>query len=341
MNTSSVLDRLGALADPTRTRLLLALDRHELTVSELCSVLQLPQSTVSRHLKLLADDRWVSARAEGTSRRYSLASNLDPAARRLWQLVRGQLAEDVTASQDAERLRSVLAQRRTRSQEFFANSAGRWDALRTELFGPRTDLAALPALLDERWVVGDLGCGTGQLAAALAPYVRRVVAVDQSRAMLAAARARLRDYANVEVRQGDLEELPVSDGELDAAMLLLVLHYVAEPGRALAEAGRVLKPGGRLLVVDMTPHAREEYRQTMGHLWQGFSSEQLDSWLGAAGLKAGRYVTLPSDPRAKGPALFSLSAVRPAGLASGLYPHDGAGQNSMLKNATRKLRNRG
>jgi len=341
MNTSSVLDRLGALADPTRTRLLLALDRHELTVSELCSVLQLPQSTVSRHLKLLADDRWVSARAEGASRRYALASTLDPVARRLWQLVRGQLAEDVTASQDAERLRSVLAQRRTRSQEFFANSAGRWDALRTELFGPRTDLAALPALLDERWVVGDLGCGTGQLARTLAPYVARVVAVDQSRAMLAAARARLRDYSNVELRQGELEELPVADGELDAAVLFLVLHYVAEPGRALAEAGRALKPGGHLLVVDMTPHAREEYRRTMGHLWQGFSSEQLDSWLAAAGLEAGRYVTLPADPQAKGPALFSLSAARPTGPAQGLYDREPAGQNSMMRNATRKLRNRG
>src|SRR6185437_12081129 len=111
----SVLDRLGVLADPTRTRLLLALDRHELAVSELCAVLQLPQSTVSRHLKVLADDGWVTARADGTSR--------------LWQLVRGQIAEDVTAAQDGERLRSVLAERRTRSQEFFARSAGQWDAL--------------------------------------------------------------------------------------------------------------------------------------------------------------------------------------------------------------------
>src|SRR5262249_46839571 len=190
MNTLSVLDRLGALADPTRTRLLLALDRHELTVSELCAVLQLPQSTVSRHLKLLADDGWVTARADGASRRYALTSTLDPGARRLWQLVRGQIAEDVTAAHDAARLRSVLAQRRTRSQEFFANSAGRWDVLRAELFGTRADLTVLPALLDERWVVGDLGCGTGQLAATLAPYVARVIGVDQSRTMLAAAKTR-------------------------------------------------------------------------------------------------------------------------------------------------------
>lgn len=309
----AILDRLAALADATRSRLLLVLDRHELTVSELCQVLQLPQSTVSRHLKILGDDGWVVARAEGTSRRYTAAPSLDPGARRLWQLVRGQVAQDVTAEQDAERLRGVLAERRTRSEQFFSSSAGQWDALRTELFGQRAELAALPGLLDEAWVVGDLGCGTGQLTASLAPYVGRVIAVDRSRAMLAAARSRLQEHENVELRQGELEALPIADGELDAAVLFLVLHYLAEPALALAEARRTLRPGGRLLVVDMTPHAREEYRQTMGHLWQGFSGEQMRGWLAEAGLEAVRYRVLPADARAKGPGLFSLTARRPQG----------------------------
>ena len=80
-----IFDRLTALADPTRSRLLLLLDRHELTVGELCVALQLPQSTVSRHLKTLADEGWVSARAEGTSRRYAMSdSALDPSARGAW-----------------------------------------------------------------------------------------------------------------------------------------------------------------------------------------------------------------------------------------------------------------
>ena len=124
--------------------------------------------------------------------------------------------------------------------------------------------------LDEDWTAGDLGCGTGQLAAALAPFVRQVIAVDQSKAMLAAARRRLGGLDNVELRQGDLEALPIEDGELDAAALYLVLHYAVEPARVLAEARRALRSGGRLLVVDMIPHDREEYRQQMGHLWTGF-----------------------------------------------------------------------
>jgi ArsR family transcriptional regulator len=307
---TAVLDRLGALADEIRSRILLLLDRHELAVGELCSVLQLPQSTVSRHLKVLGDGGWVVARAEGPSRRYTLAPQLEPEARRLWQVVRSQLADGPAAAQDAERLRSVLAERRTRSQEFFSASAAQWDALRAELFGQRADLLALPGLLDEDWTVGDLGCGTGQVAVALAPFVRGVIAVDQSRAMLAAARVRLKGMDNVELRSGDLEELPIEDRALDAAVLLLVLHYVVDPARALAEARRVLKPGGRLLVMDMTPHAREEYRQTMGHVWQGFDAEQIGAWAAEAGLERVRYRSLPPDAQAKGPGLFAATMRR-------------------------------
>jgi ubiquinone/menaquinone biosynthesis C-methylase UbiE len=303
----TVFDRLTALADPTRGRLLLLLAHHELTVSELCAVLQLPQSTVSRHLKTLADQGWITSRSQRTNNLYSIETRLDPSARRLWQLVRDQMADAPSAAQDARRVRGVLAQRRAKSQEFFSTAAGQWDTLRSELFGQRADLVALLALLDETWTVGDLGCGTGQLSETLAPFVRRVVAVDESKAMLAAARKRLVGVDNVELRSGDLESLPIDDGELDAAVLFLVAHYLPDPGRALAEVRRVLRPGGRLLVVDMMPHAREEYRQQMGHVWQGFSPAQMTVWLEQAGFAGARYQPLPVDPQAKGPTLFAAT----------------------------------
>src|SRR5687768_18440005 len=103
--TAPILDRLTALADATRGRLLLVLDRHELTVTELCAVLQLPQSTVSRHLKVLADDAWVTSRAEGTTRRYRLAERLDADAASVWRIVRESLAP--AAAHDLERLERV------------------------------------------------------------------------------------------------------------------------------------------------------------------------------------------------------------------------------------------
>lgn len=308
---SSIFDRLSDLSDPTRTRLLALLDRHELTVSELCAVTQLPQSTVSRHLKVLGEGGWVVSRADGTSRRYrAAAERLDQPGRRLWHLVRDQAAAAPTAQQDAGRLRSVLAQRRTASQEFFSTAAGQWDRLRSELFGDRADVVGLLGLLDETWTVADLGCGTGQVAELLAPFVAGVVAVDESAAMLSAARKRLRDQANVTVHEGDLAALPLDDESVDAALLFLVLHYTAEPADVLAEAYRVLKPGGRLLIVDMMPHDRAEFRDLMGHVWQGFGAEDIERWAAAAGLQNLRYHPLPADPAAKGPTLFAASARR-------------------------------
>lgn len=311
MTHAAIFDDLTALADATRSRMLLVLERHELTVSELCAVLQLPQSTVSRHLKTLADANWVVSRRDGTSRYYSLAvDERDSATRRLWALLREQVSGTPGADQDARRLKSVLARRQSKSQEFFESAAGQWDKLREDLFGRASHFHTLPGLFDPQWTVGDLGCGTGQVAAALAPFVTRVIAVDRSGEMLQAARRRLRGAGNVDVRRGELEALPIADGELDAATLLLVLHHLPDPAAALNEAGRVLRPGGRLLIADMLPHDREEYRQQMGHVWLGFGDEQLRRLLGVAGFDQTRIVPLGTDPDAKGPALFVAAATR-------------------------------
>ncbi len=126
--------------------------------------------------------------------------------------------------------------------------------------------------------------------------------------MLQSARTRLQEFSNVEVRRGELEALPIGDGELDAATLLLVLHHIAEPSAALREAARVLKGGGRLLICDMLPHDHEEYRQQMGHVWLGFGEGQLRALLGDAGFTDVRFVPLPSNPEARGPALFVAAA---------------------------------
>ncbi len=307
----AILEHMTALSDPVRCRMLMLLEKQELTVSELCAVLQMPQSTVSRHLKTLSDDDWVTSRRDGTSRFYSMPlDDLDSAAKRLWPIIREQVASTTGASQDDRRLRGVLTRRRAKSQEFFATAAGGWDHLRGELFGDEFFLWAVLGLIDPTLVVGDLGCGTGQLTETVAPYARRVISVDGSTDMLDAARHRLGGAKNVELRQGDLENLPIDSGELDVAMLSLVLHYSPSPARALSEVGRVVRKGGRVLVVDMLPHDREEYQQQMGHVWLGFSDKQISRFLTGAGFGEVRVRMLPADPDAKGPALFAAIAAK-------------------------------
>ena len=307
-NRTTIFDRLTALADSTRSRILLLLDRHELTVGELCAALQLPQSTVSRHLKILTDEGWLASRAQATSRRYSMqTSKLDPSARRLWQVVRAQVADSPAAGQDAHRLGGVLSQRRSTQIAFFDSAPGVWDRMRAELIGQRSDLLGLLELLDDRWTVGDLGCGTGHVSEVIGPCVGHVIAVDESGPMLTAARKRLAALENVELRAGRLEHIPIDEEALDAAVLFLVAHYIADPAAVMQEVARVVKPGGRLVIVDMMPHEREEYVSQMGHVWQGLGEEQLRDWLEDAVWTAVRYRPVPADPAAKGPGLFVAS----------------------------------
>jgi ubiquinone/menaquinone biosynthesis C-methylase UbiE len=306
-----VLDRLSVLADTTRSRLLLLLDRFELSVGELCAVLQLPQSTVSRHLKLLSDEDWIVARGDGTSRFYKMVpSRLDPPTRTVWSILREQMASSPGATHDVRRAEGVLVKRRDKAQIFFMNSAESWDRLRTKMIGARTDLLALLDLLDERWVVADLGCGTGQISEALAPCVARVIAVDESGPMLGVARDRLATQENVDLRAGTIEELPIDDASVDAAVLFLVAHFITDPAAAMREVQRVLKPGGRVLIVDLVSHDRVEYVVQLGHVWQGFDGDQVKEWLTRAGFTACRHRVLPADTSADGPLLFAATARR-------------------------------
>jgi len=306
-----VFDRMSALGDLLRGRLLLLLEQGEFTVSELVLIFQLPQSTVSRHLKILADDGWAVSRASGTSHYYRMAATLDDAARELWMLVRPDIADASLAEEDQERARAVLRDRRDRSREFFSTAAQRWEGLREELFGTDSEMFPLFGLLDPDATVGDLGAGTGHFSERVAPFVTKVIAVDASEDMLGLARKRLDGVSNVDLRRGDLEQLPIDDGELDIAILLLVLHYVVDPSTILSEACRVLTPGGRLVIVDMKLHSRDGYLEDMGHVWPGFQNSEIARWHHDAGMTNFVCRPLPANPNASGPRLFIASAKRP------------------------------
>ncbi len=301
----SLLGWMESLADPTRLRLLRLLERHELGVVELCDVLQLPQSTVSRHLKVLSDHAWTRSRRQGTTNLYrTILDELDITARKLWVLAREQTADWITTQQDESRLIRHLRDKQKDSQAFFAGAAGLWDKLRSELYGSRFTTSAMLSLLPDNYVVADLGCGTGPLTAELAGHVKQVIAVDNSAAMLKAAQKRLDGLDNVDLRSGDLESLPIEDGTCNAAMMVLVLTYLAAPQAAVREMVRILKPGGKAVLIDLLPHDREDFRRQMEQQHAGFDLALMEKMMVDAGLSNVACRPLPPEPNVKGPALF-------------------------------------
>lgn len=307
----ALLAWMESLADATRLRLLRLLERRELGVADVCGVLQLPQSTVSRHLKVLADQGWVRSERRGTTNIYHVRlDELDPSARKLWLVAREQTDGWATLEQDRLRLERLLREKEQDADSFFAGAAGEWDRLRAELYGTHFSLEAMLALLPGDQTLADLGCGTGTMIAQLAGHVKRAIGIDNNTAMLKAARRRTADFDNVTLRRGDLADLPIEDASCDAALCILALTYVGGPQIAIAEMARILRPGGRAIVVDLLPHDREDFRRQTGQKSRGFAPDDVQQWFGKAGMAATAVRPLSPAPAAKGPALFLAVATR-------------------------------
>ena len=301
-----------AMADQTRQRTLRVLTPNELTVSELVEVLRQPQSTVSRHLRVLREAGLIRDRREGNAVLYSVqpsAATLDGAelTGRMLEWVAGQ----PLPPPQTPRLDAVHHRPREMSDRFFNRIGRHWDSLREESFGNRFHLEAFWALLPRRWVVADIGTGTGYLLVTLARYFSRVVGVDPVDTMLEAARQRVEELRlgnRVELRQGDLSRLPISGATVDLAVAVLVLHHVASPPSALAELYRILRAGGTFLVVEQTAHEREDFRDRMQDRWWGFEAADLGGQLEAMGFEEVRSQLLTTVERdADAPELFVVT----------------------------------
>lgn len=315
-----------AMADATRCRILQIVNRHELSVSELVDCLQLPQSTVSRHLKVLRDAGLIRDRREGTAVIYAVAengagsgSNPPELQARLLDWVNDQeLPRRISG-----RIDRVLGRRKRRSAEFFSRIGHRWDQMRMDAFGDAFHLEALTAMLPGDWEVADIGTGTGFLLPLLSRTFRKVVAVDPIPEMLEAARTRCTDRGvkNVRFLKGDLSRLPLPDGRVDLVLAVLVIHHVPSPAEALQELHRIVKPGGRLLVVEQQAHRLEEFFERMQDRWWGFEPAEFTRLVSKAGFRRVRRRGLAPDFNAasplEGPDLFLLTAEKGPACGTG------------------------
>jgi ubiquinone/menaquinone biosynthesis C-methylase UbiE len=294
---STFNDQLGwlkACAEPTRLRLLRLLLQGELTVTEAVAILDQAQPSVSRHLRILADAGLVSRHQEGSWVFYG--AELPDA---LVPLIE-DLTGDTLAADDA-RLAEVRAARAATAQRYFAKHAEEWDALRRRHL-PETEVeAALKRLAGTgpgrgvRRLV-DLGTGTGRMLVLFDGAYDAATGYDVSPEMLAVARARLDAAGAVKarLRRGDLMTLDAEAGSVDIVVMHHVLHFLADPARAVAGAGRLLAPKGRLLIADFAPHQREELRERHAHRRLGFSSAELRRAAETADLLIVEEVAIPA-----------------------------------------------
>ncbi len=276
---------LKALADPLRLRIFAAVAEEELTVGEVQEVVDSVQSSVSRNLAILRDAGFVQDRKEGTSVYFSARRDMPEPARELFNSLQLRIAEVPEVKQDQARLEECRRRRRQRSQDYFESVAGDWEHIRKSYFDDRVTSLAIEKLLPHKLTIADIGCGTGSLTFELARFAGKVIGIDLSREMLWRARAlaKERQLDNVEFRQGDALSLPLQAHSVDAVFCVMVLHFLLDPQRAIANLCRIARRGGTVILVDLVQHRQAWMREQMAHRWLGFEQEAIEGWFRDAG----------------------------------------------------------
>lgn len=287
---ASIVKILRVVADPNRLRILLLLKGEELSVAELQEILVMGQSTISTHLSQLKQAGLVEDRRTGKSSLYRFSGPVTsgsdgPAGGEVLHEILGRAEKEIPeAGQDQAARRRVVRKRQDRMRAFFDSVAGRlgrdyvpgksWKGIAEAL------LRLIPPL-----TIADLGTGEGGFALLLSQRAVRVIAVDSSAKMIEVGRdqALRNGIKNVDFRLGDMEEVPIGDGEVDLVFFSQSLHHALHPQRALAEAARILVPGGRVVILDLGKHRFEEARELYADEWLGFSEAELEEMLGKAG----------------------------------------------------------
>lgn len=273
---------LKLLADSTRLRILALCERAELSVGELSRALDMSQSRVSNHLRVLRDSGLLGERHVGTSTflRLTLPGESDRTSltAELWRTVSTEISLLPEHSADLVRLEGLLAERDSHQRDFFERVAGEWDKIGTEFQSGQARQRVAASLMPQGLCFADLGCGTGYMSQALLGLCDSLICVDRSASMLSGARKRLdvaRRHTKVEFRSGELDALPLADREVDGLVCGMVLHHLDSLDRALAEMARVLKPGGTAVVLELAPHREEWLHEALGHRHLGLDAKDL------------------------------------------------------------------
>lgn len=267
-----------ALADETRIRLFNILLSHELSVNELVSLMNMGQSRISRHLKILTDSGLLECRRDGIWAFYSVSKK--GKEKQFAKAIGFLFHDEFELKEDLKKAEIVMNERKKKSKQFFNRIAPEWDDLQQQIIGDFDLNNAILKHVDTCKFAVDMGCGTGKLLYHLKNYASFTVGVDSSPVMLEQARKLFKEEnGSVELRLGELEHLPVGDKEADFAIVSMALHHLSNPERAITEAGRILNKKGKFIIADFEKHQNEDMRVKYGDRWLGFSKEEIESFL--------------------------------------------------------------
>ncbi|MCB9834279.1 MAG: metalloregulator ArsR/SmtB family transcription factor [Planctomycetes bacterium] len=288
MNATEAARLFKCLSEGLRVRILALLAEEELNGNELRQILEVPQSTLSRHLNVLKEAGLVSSRREGswTFFRFDRPEGLNGSSETLLDLLADLTAADDGRERDRRRLAEVLEERRRGVREHFDLAGHTWDEFHAAVADHAVKEQTLRYLVPRDLVLVDAGCGSGYLLPELAATGARVLAIDNAPAQLARAQRSVDELGlgGIEFLEGDLQHLPLADAAADGVFAHLSLHHAARPELAIRELTRVLRPGGSLVITDFVAHQESWLREEHADLWMGFTPRDVESWMRAAGL---------------------------------------------------------
>ena len=297
------------LQDEVRVRLLRLLQQSRCNVGELSQILQMPQPTISRHLKKLLDAGWLQKETENTTRWYSFQPALmdDVTIKSLWDVLWTDIQKrEHFFDEDLERLQSMLVLRRTNAQNFFATIGHQWEDVRRGLFGDAYLLPTLLSLLPSDLTIVDMGCGTGDALEALAPFAKKLIGVDQSTEMLTLAEERLHhcNHKNqISFVHGNIVDVDIRE-QVDVVLSMLVLHHLNDIDGVFEKIEKILSKGGRFIVLDMHAHSQLELQRNMGHVHLGFERSFLENIARQHRFIIHAWYDISKSEEAVGPSLF-------------------------------------
>ena len=289
-----------ALADGLRLEILRLLRVSSFGVLEICRILEIRQSALSHHLKILANADLATTRREGNTIFYRrpLLTPDDPhyhfKKSAFDAIDRIALSEALIA-----RLNLIQQERSEQSLQFFTRYADKFREKQGLIAEHSQYMTGLLELLRELELtaahrVMEVGPGQGELLAVLAQQFDEVIALDNAIEMLNFAKETVQEQGldNVHFIHGDTHKALELQVSCDLILFDMVLHHLPSPQIAFQHAHSLLNEHGQLLIVDLSRHDQDWVRESCGDLWLGFDVDDMNEWAEQAGLHAAQTVYL-------------------------------------------------